>query len=224
MSGPREQLLAGLSKLGLVLRNEVRNGSERSLRPAQAQVLALLHETSGEPRVSDVSTWMGVTLASASETVSALAEKGLVRKAPCSSDARATRLHLTAAGEREAERKQDWPDLLLSSVGQLDEREQGAFLRGLTKIIVSVQEQRRIPVTKMCVTCTYFRPHVYEGARPHHCDLVDARFGDLELRIECAEHVAADESSAAQARRAMGVRGSPEESSSGQRAPASKAG
>jgi DNA-binding MarR family transcriptional regulator len=213
MPGSREQLLVGLSKLGLVLRSEAR--SEAGLPPAQAQVIALLQGSSDELRVSDVSASMGVTPASASETVSALVEKGLVRKVSCPTDARVTRLQLTRAGVQAAERGQGGPDLLLSSVDELDEAEQGALLRGMTKIIASLQEQRRIPIARMCMTCQYFRPRVYEGARPHHCELVGAPFGDRELRIECAEHVPADADTVVGARRTMGASEASEERSSG---------
>jgi hypothetical protein len=48
-------------------------------------------------------------------------------------------------------------------------------------------------VAKMCVTCQFFQPNRYFGSeRPHHCALVNAPFGDRHLRLNCAEHVAAD--------------------------------
>jgi hypothetical protein len=51
----------------------------------------------------------------------------------------------------------------------------------------------------MCVTCQFFQPNRYFGSeRPHHCALVNAPFGDRHLRLNCAEHVAADPETAKQ--------------------------
>jgi hypothetical protein len=59
-------------------------------------------------------------------------------------------------------------------------------------MIQTLQERNEIPVARMCVTCRYFRSHVYaDPERPHHCDYVNAPFGDRLLRLDCAEHAPA---------------------------------
>ena len=84
-----------------------------------------------------------------------------------------------------------WSDFLLHTVDELSEEEKIIFLRGLIKMIRKLQEQEQIAVAKMCVTCQYFRPNQYPGLeRPHHCALVNASFGDANLRLNCADHVA----------------------------------
>lgn len=55
-----------------------------------------------------------------------------------------------------------------------------------------------IPTNRMCASCAFFRPHVREGSRPHHCALVDAPMAESQLRIECDEH----EEASAEARHA----------------------
>ncbi len=82
----------------------------------------------------------------------------------------------------------DWPDFLVRALDQLDDGEQTAFLRSLTKLIRGLQEAGDIPVQRMCAGCAFFRPNVHDGARPHHCAFVDAAFGDRHLRFECADH------------------------------------
>ncbi len=90
--------------------------------------------------------------------------------------------------------------MLLEAVDELSAAEQGALLRALTKMIRKLQLKGRIPVSRMCATCTYFRPNVYrEPAAPHHCGFVDAPFGDAALRIECPDHVEADTDQAGRA-------------------------
>jgi hypothetical protein len=77
----------------------------------------------------------------------------------------------------------------LAAVDELTPAEQEVFLRGLVKMIRTLQERGEIPVSRMCVTCRYFRPNVHPDlSTPHHCAFVDAPFGDRQLRLECADH------------------------------------
>jgi hypothetical protein len=65
-------------------------------------------------------------------------------------------------------------------------------------MIRTLQERGRIPVARMCVSCTFFRPFRHDDrARPHHCAFVDAPFGDGELRLDCPDHAAAPTEQAA---------------------------
>ncbi|MCY1144320.1 hypothetical protein OWR29_40535 [Actinoplanes sp. Pm04-4] len=42
----------------------------------------------------------------------------------------------------------------------------------------------------MCLTCRFFVPeaHPESPGHPHHCNFVDAAFGDAELRVTCPDH------------------------------------
>jgi DNA-binding MarR family transcriptional regulator len=186
---PEGHVLTGLAKLGLALRHEAwRAGSLRGLTPTQAQVLAMLARGSG-PRLAELAAELGVSAASASDSVAALVARGLVRKSRASTDGRALRLALTASGRRAAERASEWPDALLATAAELAPDEQGLLLRLLTKLIRGLQVAGRIPPARMCASCRFFRPHAHPGSpRPHHCAFVDAAFGEHELRLECAEH------------------------------------
>lgn len=69
--------------------------------------------------------------------------------------------------------------------------EQTTLLRALMKMIRTLQELGQIPVQRMCVSCTHFRPHVHDGDQPHHCAFVDAPLGPSALRLYCRDHAAA---------------------------------
>jgi hypothetical protein len=98
-------------------------------------------------------------------------------------------LALTPAGAAEAAAAATWPDELLGVVAELDEDDQAALLRVLTKLIRTLQERGRIPTARMCAGCRFFRPYVHDDARrPHHCAFTDSPFGDGELRLDCADH------------------------------------
>ncbi|NET35305.1 MAG: winged helix-turn-helix transcriptional regulator [Cyanothece sp. SIO1E1] len=186
-----QRVITGLSKIGMALRSQSWQGAEsQGLTPTQGQILAILrsHPENGI-RLSEVAKGLATSSATASDAVSALVKKGLVSRTQAADDRRAIAIRLTPAGQTQAEQAATWPDFLLSAVEALSEEEQTIFFRGLTKMIRKLQEQGKIPTSRMCVTCKYFQANVYDDQdRPHHCGLVDAPFGDRDLRLDCPEH------------------------------------
>ncbi|MEZ5404413.1 MAG: MarR family winged helix-turn-helix transcriptional regulator [Bryobacteraceae bacterium] len=189
---PRQDLpsrvVTGLAKVGLALRHKsISEGSAAGLSPTQAQILVMLRSRGGLA-LKDIADLLAVRAATASEAVKALERKGFVRKEKGQGDARSIRIVLTPAGEAGAERAAAWPDFLLRAVETLNEEEQRVFLRGLVKMIQSLQERGEIPVSRMCVSCRFFRANAHKDPdRPHHCDFVDGAFGDSEIRVDCPD-------------------------------------
>lgn len=193
------KVVAGLSKISIALKSQSwQEAGPRGLTPTQAQILNLLRERgSAAGRLLDLVEALAVTPATASDAVAALVRKGLVKKARSAGDGRALALSLTPKGRKEAERLASWPDFLIGAVDVLTPPEQEVFLRGLVKIMRTLQERGKIPVSRMCVTCRFFRASVHPGsAQPHHCAFVNAPIGDRDLRVECPEHIAADKDAA----------------------------
>ena len=193
-------IATGLAKIGTLLRSEQWRRAETSgLTPTQAQILVHL-VARGPARVTAVAEEIGVTQPTASDAVAALVRKAHVEKRADPDDARATRLHPTPVGGRAAEALAVWPDALLAAVDALEPAEQAAFLKGLTKMIRTLQLRGAIPVQRMCATCRFFRPNVHDDpAAPHHCAFVNAAFGDAALRLDCGDHEAASQADAAAA-------------------------
>ena len=189
----QNDIATGLSKIGTVLRAAAwQESAATGLTPTQGQILVYL-AARGPARVSAVADEIAVTQPTASDAVAALVRKGLIKRQRDAADGRAVQLAVTAKGRRLAGGIAAWPDALLAAVDALDPVEQGAVLRGLTKMIRVLQVQGAVPVQRMCATCQYFRPHVHDdAARPHHCAFVDAAFGDAALRLDCGDHVEAD--------------------------------
>jgi DNA-binding MarR family transcriptional regulator len=196
------QVATGVAKLGLVVRTEAWQARHRTgLTPTQSQILALLRSTEPEPlSLRALAEGLGVTSATASESLDALVAKGMAARHRSPHDARTLAIRLTPAGRQEADDSAAWPDAILAAATELEDDEQAAFLRGLTKIIRRLQQERRISVARMCATCSFFRPNSHPESfdRPHHCAYVDAPFGDRQLRIDCAEHDPADPETAEQ--------------------------
>jgi len=188
------KLVTGLAKLGVAMRHHAwSKAGRRGLNPTQGQVLVVLRAAGGQGlRVSELAERLAVATATVSDSVAALARKGLVTKQRDPADARAVAVFLTITGQAEAEEAAGWPDVLLEAVGTLKADEQAALYRALLKTVRALQVRGRIPVSQMCVSCRYFRPYAHAGEpRPHHCALVDAPFGDAQIRLDCPEHSSA---------------------------------
>jgi DNA-binding MarR family transcriptional regulator len=182
------RIVHGLTKISLALKaGGFSAASQAGLSPTQAQILVLL-ATSPPARLSELAGRLAITPATASDAVRALAAKGLLRRDADPSDGRALALAPTARGRRLAGQLAHWPDFLAGAVEALASAEQVVFHRALIKMIRALQENGRIPAARMCVNCVYFRPNVHSNAAaPHHCDYVDAPFGDGDLRIDCPD-------------------------------------
>lgn len=187
-----DHITAGLAKIAAALRSQAwEGGTARKLTPTQGQILVLLAERGAQPvRLNDVAAALCLTAATASDAVITLVEKKLVKKERSAEDQRALAITLTAAGRREAQQTTGWAEVVRSGVKSLTLDEQAVFLRGLTKVMHSLQEQGVISVTRMCAGCTYFRPYVHaDAARPHHCGFVNKPLGEGQLRLDCSDFV-----------------------------------
>jgi DNA-binding MarR family transcriptional regulator len=191
----QQRVIIGLCKIGLALKSHSwQDASQHGLTPTQGQILGLLH-SKGQcgMRLSAIANELGVTAATTSDAVTTLVEKGLAQKTKAIDDGRAIAISLTAQGQKVAAQVADWSDFLLDAVSELSEIEQEVFLRGLIKMIHKLQDQQRISVARMCVNCQFFHPNVYDDSdRPHHCNFVDAPFGDRDLQLDCPDQIAAD--------------------------------
>ncbi|HRC85479.1 MAG TPA: MarR family winged helix-turn-helix transcriptional regulator [Thermoanaerobaculia bacterium] len=197
---PASQITVGLGKISLALRSQAwQQGWAQDLTPTQGQVLSHLLAHPGE-RLGALAQALGIRPSTASEAVTALEHKALVEKDTCPTDGRRLELQLTAAGRAAAEKVSHWPGFLVAVVEGLSSAEQGLLLRVLQRMIRELQLRGEIAVAQMCTTCRYFQPYCYPGSsEPHYCALVEAAFGDRQLRIDCPDHQAADPAEADQA-------------------------
>ena len=185
------RVATGLEKIGAALRTEAwRGATSEGLTPTQGKALVLLQDEQRGLRLTSISAALGVSAATASDALGALAKKGLVERGADPADRRAAAFQLTPAGRDAATRSAEWPDFLVDAVADLDPTERTAFYGSLVKIIRAIQDAGAISVQRMCVSCRYFQPNARpdDAARPHVCGLVGAPFGDGHLRLDCREH------------------------------------
>jgi DNA-binding MarR family transcriptional regulator len=189
------RVATGLGKIGLAIKSRAwKEAGVRRITPLQAQTLTILRmRPKSTATVSEIGVELAVALPTASEVLRVLELRGLIKKQRSKADARTVMVSLTPKGRRKADVAAGWPDFLAAAAAVLPPAEQESLLRTLIKMIRTLQEQGDIPIAKMCVTCKFFHPNVHEEKeRPHHCELVNAPFGDRLLRIECPEHQVAE--------------------------------
>ncbi|MBX3131333.1 MAG: winged helix-turn-helix transcriptional regulator [Polyangiaceae bacterium] len=188
-----ERIATGLHKLGLAMKQQAwLRANEEGLSATQGQILAVL-VMDGALSGKELGERLGVTLPTISDSVRALVDKQLVTKSPDPRHPRASLVKPTKKGRALGARARAWPEFMAGAVAELSPAEQSAFYAGVVKMIRALQEQGLVPVSGMCVTCAYFRPHVRAGGSPHHCAFVDAPLAAAQLRLDCPEHALASD-------------------------------
>ena len=187
----------GLSRLAVAMRSDDWNRAKLlGLNPTQLSILETLEGRDAGMGVKEIADYIAVSQPSATDSINALERKGLVEKR-AGTDKRAVVVGLTGEG-RKALLQGNGKTSAEQTVDALCEREQEQLLLSLIKMIRHLQETGAIPIQRMCASCRYFAPFRHaDAARPHHCNYVDAAFGQRDIRIDCREHETADPASRA---------------------------
>jgi len=184
------RLVSGLARLNLAMKSEAFAQAGRlGLSPTQGQILTQLDSAKAPQTLSALARTLALSSPTVSDSVAALVEKGLVKKRPAPDDARKISLDVTAAGRRAAKAMGGGSEVLLNAVGRLTRVERATMLDAVIKMIVMLQDQGKIPVSQMCVSCMHFRRDRHLGSeKPHHCALIDVPIAAEDFRIHCPEH------------------------------------
>lgn len=185
---PLDRRLAdGLARLAAVARQlDWQVAASAGLSPTQADILRFVASRPEGARLTAVAAHIGVRKATASDAVTTLESKSLLRKQADPSDGRAIALRGTAKGNRVA---RDWPASFRPVVEVLSVDEQELLLGLVVKMIRQLQLRELIAPQRTCVTCHHFRENVAPGTdTPHFCAFVGAPMADRHLRVDCPEH------------------------------------
>lgn len=182
------RIATGLYKIALAMKQQTwQQASSEGLSATQGQILAVL-VAHGPLTGSELSQRLGVTLPTISDSARVLLDKKLLTKSADPRHPRASLLEPTKKGAALGARARAWPEFMAAAVRDLTQEEQRAFYSGVVKMVRTLQEQGLVPLSGMCVTCTYFRPNVRAGAAPHQCMFVGAPLANERLRLDCDDH------------------------------------
>lgn len=192
------KIAVGFERIAQVLKTLVWEESKTSgLSPIQIQFLtALFHDKTDTITIGFLASQFALTPATVSDAISALEQKGLVMRERRGEDKRTVFLSLTSKGKASARKFSVWANLLEEKVSELSDASKAALLHSLMSIIKGFQDEGVVSITRMCVSCTFFRPNAHKNAsklhrgKPHHCAYIDRAFGEADLRIDCPEFAA----------------------------------
>jgi len=163
------------------------------LTPTQRKILQLLGSRGESMSLSAVARELGVTAATACDSVSALESKKLVCKQRSTTDGRALALALTEGGQNTATALAALPDPLRDAFDALDEKEQETLYRFSIKMLRSLQQRGALPASRMCIRCKFFDPsHSASSSAPHYCHHMQSPLSERQLRIDCSVFEVAD--------------------------------
>ncbi len=185
----RYQLKTGLERLTSLVRSQAwRDEGGPAMHPAQRALLSMLANAPNGLRPGEIAARLGVSAASISDSIRAVAAKGWVERVADPDDARARRLSLTPAGVALVGAF-DHPERGLSQLlDALPAQDAAAMLRIVQILIQQAQQQGLASGLRTCLGCEFFRPYASADAdQPHVCAFVGAPFGDAALRVDCAE-------------------------------------
>ncbi|GAB4169085.1 MAG: MarR family winged helix-turn-helix transcriptional regulator [Wenzhouxiangellaceae bacterium] len=191
LSEPLEDRLSdGLTRLAAVARQlDWQAAAAAGLSPTQADILRFVASRPEGATLTAAAAHAGVRKSTASDAVSALAAKSLLRKHADASDARAVVLKATSAGHQVAGQ---WPRSFAPVVAGLTKAEQETLLALVIKMIRQLQQRQLIAPQRTCVSCRHFRENFRPGdVLPHYCAFVGAPMGARHLRVDCAEYESA---------------------------------
>lgn len=154
----------------------------------QADLLAVLAESpASPPAVGRLARDAAVRQPTATDSLRALAAKGLVEQCRDPADRRRVNVALTPAGRDVVAPLRGVDGDLAAAISALPLAVQEAALEALVAVIARLVDRGAVDTARTCLTCRFHRP----AGRAHHCSLLGVRFGAAGLRVGCADHQAA---------------------------------
>lgn len=183
---PPSASLAKLERLARLLRQA---GHSHGLNPVQWEALRYLarcNALSHSPGA--MARYLGSTKGTVSQTVKALAAKGLVLKQVAGLDHRGVALFLTNAGKALLAR--DDILVLQADIAALSDKTRRRFDRALDALLEQQRLRQGEPSFGTCLDCKYYRQASTGMAA--HCMKVNAAVSLDETSLICIEHLSRD--------------------------------
>lgn len=183
-------VLDALDRLTRAQRAHRRATAERlDLTPLQVELLrAVAAGGPPEPTVGRLAAELVVSQPTVTESIRALARKGLVLRHRDPLDRRRMLLIATPAGLDVLASVTDNDAELVAAIAALTPDRQEILLESLLAVIAGMVGSGTIAVTRTCLTCRFHEP---TGSTGHHCALLGTDLPPAELRVDCPEHRAA---------------------------------
>jgi len=187
-------ILGALERLTTVFRVLLQEqAKELHLSPIQIQFLIYLNQQPSEfRRVSQLARVFGLTQATVSDSVRVLKEKRLISHKRWKNDGRVITLRLTKKGHNIADKVTTWHDIFFPILQKVPQSEKEVVIKFLIDILISLHNEGKLPVARMCYLCKNFRRDVHPNSpQPHHCLFLNQAINILDTQIDCPHHTPA---------------------------------
>lgn len=167
-----------------------KKATEHGVTPVQMRCLIYLsHARPGAKNVTYLTRELGVTQATISDAVAALANKGFLCKFPLRHNRRIACLSLTQTGEELCQKLEDWTQVIETILHRMAAEGKNALNEWLPHVVRSLQKEGWTSVSELCNTCGFFRenqgPLLHEE---HWCSLLKIGITEQDSYKQCPEH------------------------------------
>ncbi len=161
-------------------------GMGYGLQPVHVQVLSYLsscNRYSNTP--AGVTSFIGVTKGTVSQSINVLERKRLITKSPDARDGRVVHLNVTEAGSRFIESEFPRQDIL-ATLDEMHFGERQNLAELLTDLLIGLQHRNGGRMFGECRTCRHFRKDAFGDS--HQCGLTLEPLSDDDSTKICREH------------------------------------
>ena len=177
-----DQVAQLIERLGRLVSNEAHSGG---LKPVQWEALRYLARANRFSRTpSAVTAYFGMTKGTVSQTLSALARKGLIKKKNCTADKRGVQLELTRAGRNQLHSDPLSKISVLSD--SLAKKDNEKLASGLEHILSGLLHERDGKPFGVCKSCKHYRPGKTQQSNGR-CALLDVALTPEDSELICLE-------------------------------------
>ncbi|MGF1562645.1 MAG: MarR family winged helix-turn-helix transcriptional regulator [Geminicoccaceae bacterium] len=174
----QQRLAALLERIGRI---QAADEWSDALNPAQRAALAYLARANRFSRApSQVADYLAATRGTVSQTLKALARKGLVSETRSAQDRRSIAYSLTEAGRAACARQ----SALDEAIGGLEPAEAAVLANGLEGLVKDALLRRGMRAFGVCRTCRYHEARPLGG----YCRLLHEELAPVECQQICHEH------------------------------------
>ncbi len=184
-----DKVAAALDRIARVTRTERQAfATDAGVTPLQLDLLQVIADGAPpSPSIGRLADEVAVTQPTATDSIRALVDKGLVVRITDPEDRRRTRIEITPSGRLLVAAGARSPGAVSAAVAALAPARQAEVLEVLLALIAGLVDQGLVGVARTCLTCCH---HRLVGST-HRCLLLAAELTSAELRVNCPEHRAA---------------------------------
>lgn len=178
------KVVAGLERISGAFKSLLWEKAMRvGLSPIQIQILIFIaFHNEKLCNVSHLAKEFNVTKPTISDAIKALYAKKMVKKEFSATDNRSYTIGLSPLGREMVSKTSDFADPMKTQIDGLNQKELESFFNTVGKLVYKLKADRILEVQRTCYGCGF---HQKTGTT-HYCTLLDKRFSDKDIRLDCS--------------------------------------